>query len=115
MEHYICTGSCQSVSDEEGICTVDGCDNQYELLEDCSCEDGKHGKGVITKDSNGIILKTGDSVHLIKDLPLKGTNQVYKRGTVAKGIKVGDDPGYVECKFGKTKIMLKTEFIKKKD
>ena len=112
--HYICTGSCQGVSDEEGICTADGCDKQYELLEECECADGKHGRGVITKDSIGNVLQNGDDVFLIKDLPLKGTSQVYKQGTVAKNIKVGDDPAYIECKFGKTTIMLKTEYIRKK-
>jgi len=114
MKHYICTGSCHSLSDEENICTSDGCNKQYELLETCNCEDGKHGQGPITKDSIGNILQTGDNVFLIKDLPLKGSNQVYKQGTVAKNIKVGDDPTYIECKFGKTAIMLKTEYIKKK-
>jgi len=114
MEHYICTGSCQGISDEEGICTADGCDKQYELLETCNCEDGKHGQGVVTKDSNGTVLQTGNDVHLIKDLPLKGTNQVYKRGTVAKGIRLTDSPEEVECRFGKTTIVLRTEYLKKK-
>lgn len=114
MEHYVCTGSCGGVSDEEGVCTNEGCDKQYELLEPCDCTDGKHGRGVITKDSNGNVLNNGDDVFLIKDLPLKGTSQVYKQGTVAKNIKLTDDPIYVECKFGKTAIMLKTEFLKKK-
>ncbi len=115
MMHYICTGSCHGLSDEEGICMTEGCSKHYEILDECSCENGKHGMGVETKDSNGTVLHSGDDVHLIKDLPLKGTNQVYKRGTVARNIKVGDDPEYVECKFGKTAIMLKTEYIKKKD
>lgn len=115
MKHYICTGGCNGVLEEEGICLADGCSKQYEMLTACDCEDGKHGMGVVTKDSNGTLLKNGDDVFLIKDLPLKGTSQVYKQGTVAKNIRVGDDPAYVECKFGKTSIMLKTEYIKKKD
>lgn len=114
MTHYICTGNCNKSFDEEGICLTDGCDKIYEILEPCDCIDGKHGKGIVTKDSSGNILHNGDNVFLIKDLPLKGTNQVYKQGTVAKKIKLTDDPVYVECKFGKTAIMLKTEFLKKK-
>lgn len=93
---------------------ADGCDKQYELLESCDCTDGKHGKGVITKDSNGTILQDGDDVFLIKDLPLRGTSQVYKQGTVAKGIRLTDSPEQVECRFGKTTIVLRTEFLKKK-
>jgi len=114
MQHYICSGSCEGVADEEGICMADGCDKQYEMLEPCTCEDGKHGKGVITKDSNGNILADGDDVFLIKDLPLRGSSDVYKRGTVAKNIKLTDNPEQVECRFGKTTIVLRTEFLKKK-
>ncbi len=114
MEHYICTGSCHGASEEEGVCVTDGCDKQYELLEDCNCEDGKHGGGVVTKDSNGTVLENGDDVFLIKDLPLRGTNQVYKQGTVAKNIRLTDNPDEVECRFGKTAIVLRTEFLKKK-
>ena len=114
MTHYICTGSCQHCGDEEGICLSDGCDRQYELLTPCDCEDGKHGRGLVVTDSNGIILKDGDEVFLIKDLPLRGTSQVYKQGTVAKGIRLTDSPEEVECRFGKTTIVLRTEFLKKK-
>ena len=114
MTHYICTGSCHQNHDEEGICMSDNCDKQYELLTKCDCTDGKHGQGVITKDSNGTILENGDDVHLIKDLPLRGSSQVYKQGTVAKNIRLTDNPDEVECKFGKTTIVLRTEFLKKK-
>ena len=114
MTHYICTGSCQGVSEEEGICLAEGCDKQYEMLEECDCTDGKHGRGIITKDSNGTVLQNGDDVLLIKDLPLKGTSKVYKQGTVAKNIRLTDDPALIECKLDGTAIMLKTEFLKKK-
>ena len=40
------------------------------------------------KDSNGNMLKEGDSVQLIRDLKLKGTNTNLKRGTVFKNIKL---------------------------
>ncbi len=43
------------------------------------------------KDSNGNILNDGDSVTLIKDLKVKGSSQVLKRGTVVKKIKLTDD------------------------
>ena len=112
--HYICTGTCNGISDEEGICTAEVCDKQYEELTSCSCEDGKHGMGVITKDSNGTVLHNGDEVHLIKDLTVRGTSTTYKQGTVAKNIKLTDNPEEVECRFGKTTIVLRTEFLKKK-
>ena len=67
-----------------------------------------------TKDSNGNILNNGDSVQLIKDLKLKGTSSTFKRGTVAKNIKLTDSPAEIECRFGKTTIVLRTEFLKKR-
>ncbi len=114
MAHFICKGGCKGVSDEEGVCMADGCESQYEMLESCDCADGEHGMGIITKDSNGDVLKNGDSVHLIKDLTVRGTSNTYKRGTVASNIRLTDNPDEVECRFGKTTIVLRTEFLKKK-
>lgn len=66
-----------------------------------------------TVDSNGTPLFEGDSVHIIKDLDVKGTHFTAKRGTTVKNIHLTDDPGYVEGVVNKTKIVLKTEFLKK--
>ena len=38
------------------------------------------------RDSNGAVLAEGDSVTLIKDLNLKGSSTVLKRGTMIRGI-----------------------------
>ncbi len=67
-----------------------------------------------TKDSNGNLLNDGDSVFLIKDLKLKGSSTTYKRGTVIKNIRLTDNSSEIECRIGKTTIVLKTEFLKKK-
>lgn len=66
-----------------------------------------------TKDSNGNILETGDSVLVIKDLDVKGCSLKLKRGTVIKKIRVIDDPDNIECKIGKAQLVLKTCFLKK--
>lgn len=69
---------------------------------------------VITKDSNGNVLADGDAVLLIKDLKLKGSSIVLKKGTKAKNIRLTDDPGEIECNVdGMKGIVLKTEFLKK--
>lgn len=68
---------------------------------------------IITKDSNGNILENGDSVTLIKDLPVKGTSLTLKRGEKIKKIKLIDDPENIECKIGKSTLVLKTQFLKK--
>jgi protein PhnA len=65
------------------------------------------------RDSNGNILSEGDSVTLIKDLKVRGSSSVIKRGTVVKNIRLTDDEGEIEGKVEKTVMVLKTEFLKK--
>ena len=66
------------------------------------------------KDSNGTILKDGDSVTLIKDLPVKGTSVTLKRGTLIKNIRLTYDEENIECNAEKVKgLVLKTCFLKK--
>jgi protein PhnA len=65
------------------------------------------------KDSNGNPLKEGDSVILIKSLPVKGTSITLKKGIVIKNIHLTEDEAEVECKVEKMKIVLKTMFLKK--
>lgn len=119
MQHFICKGGCKGVSDVIGVCEADGCANQWELLEECDCTDGKHGfeasepaEVVITKDSNGTVLADGDDVVLIKDLTLRGSSKTFKRGTKAT-IKLTGNPEEVDCKLEGTAIVLRTEFLKK--
>lgn len=65
------------------------------------------------KDSNGTILNNGDSVHLIKDLKVKGSSLVLKRGKVIKNIKLTDNADEVDCRVDGSNIVLRTEFLKK--
>lgn len=65
------------------------------------------------KDSNGNILNAGDSVTVIKDLKVRGSSSVIKRGTVVKNIRLTDDENEIEGKVEKTVMVLKTEFLKK--
>ncbi len=67
-----------------------------------------------TRDSNGALLADGDSVHLVKDLKVKGTSVTLKRGTVVKNIRLTDDPDLIECNAEKVRgLVLRTEFLKK--
>ena len=67
-----------------------------------------------TRDSNGAILKDGDSVTLIKDLKVKGTSTTLTRGTLVKNIRLTDDVEEIECNADKVKgLVLKTAFLKK--
>ncbi len=65
------------------------------------------------KDSNGNILNDGDTVSVIKDLKVKGSSAVIKRGTVVKNIRLTDDPAEIDCRVNKVAMVLRTEFVKK--
>jgi len=65
------------------------------------------------KDSNGNALVEGDSVQLTKDLKVKGSSLNLKRGKVFKNIRLTSNSEEIECREGKTTIVLKTCFLKK--
>ncbi len=67
------------------------------------------------KDSNGVTLNAGDNVVLIKDLPVKGGGFTAKRGTAVRGISlVADNPAHIEGRVEGQRIVILTEFVKKK-
>ena len=66
-----------------------------------------------TKDSNGKELENGDTVQVIKDLKIKGSSSTLKRGTKIKKIRLTSSDNEVECRIGKSTIVLKTQFLKK--
>lgn len=68
---------------------------------------------VVHKDSNGATLTAGDTVTIIKDLNVKGTSFVAKRGTAVRGISLTDNPAHIEGRVNGTRIVILTEFVKK--
>jgi len=69
---------------------------------------------VVHKDSNGNILKAGDSVVLIQDLNVKGASFIAKRGTAVRRISlVQDNPEHIEGKVNDQHIVILTKFVKK--
>ncbi len=66
-----------------------------------------------TKDTNGAVLKEGDSVTVIKDLKVRGSSSIIKRGTMVKNIRLTEDSSEIEGKVDKSVMVLKTEFLKK--
>ena len=68
----------------------------------------------VIRDSNGNPLADGDTVTVIKDLKIKGTSQVVKRGTKVKNIRLVDGDHDIDCKIDGIGAMgLKSEFVKK--
>lgn len=70
--------------------------------------------GIAHLDSNGAALAPGDSVVLIKDLPVKGTSMVAKRGTAVRNIRlVPDNAAQIEGRVNGQQIVILTQFVKK--
>ena len=68
----------------------------------------------IVRDANGTPLADGDTVTVIKDLKIKGTNDVVKVGTKVKNIRVVGGDHDIDCRIpGIGPMGLKSEFIKK--
>jgi len=65
------------------------------------------------KDSNGNLLQEGDSVTVIKDLKVKGSSSVIKRGTMVRNIRLTSTPEEIEYRVDKVQMVLKTCFLKK--
>lgn len=69
---------------------------------------------IIHKDSNGVTLSHGDSVVVIKDLNVKGSSLVAKRGTAVRNISlVHDNAEQIEGKVEGQQIVILTQFVKK--
>jgi protein PhnA len=67
------------------------------------------------RDAAGNILADGDSVTLIKDLKVKGANQVLKQGTVIRSIRLTDDDQEIDCRHDSIKgLVLRAEFVRKR-
>ena len=66
------------------------------------------------RDSNGALLASGDTVVLIKDLPVKGSSMVAKRGTAVRGIRlVPDNAAQIEGRVNGQQIVILCQFVKK--
>lgn len=99
-------------------CKIDNCyfDGTLNVCPDCGHE---WNEGIseedasVAKDSNGAVLADGDSVTVIKDLKVRGSSMVIKRGTKVKSIRLTGDPEEVDCRIDGTSIVLKTCFLKK--
>ena len=69
---------------------------------------------IIHRDVNGVILQTGDSVVLIKDLKVKGSSLVAKQGTAVRRISLDpENAEFIEGKVGPTQIVIITKYVKK--
>ncbi len=70
---------------------------------------------VVHRDAHGAVLAAGDTVVLIKDLPVKGAGFTAKRGTAVRSISlVQENAGHIEGRVEGQRIVILTEFVKRK-
>ena len=70
--------------------------------------------GVVHRDSNGVAIEAGDTVVLTKNLNVKGSSLVAKRGTAVRRVSlVHDNPEQIEGKVEGQQIVILTKFVKK--
>ena len=78
-------------------------------------ETGQPLAGIEHRDANGALLAQGDTVVLVKDLQVKGAGFTAKRGTAVRGISlVADNAAQIEGRVEGQRIVILTEFVKKK-
>ncbi|HEY3406421.1 MAG TPA: zinc ribbon domain-containing protein YjdM [Ohtaekwangia sp.] len=73
-----------------------------------------HADSSVVKDANGVLLQDGDTVIIIKDLPVKGAPKPVKAGTKVKNIKLTSGDHNIDCKIdGFGAMGLKSKFVRK--
>lgn len=88
--------------------TCPECSYEWTLTEEADTDE------LIVIDANGARLQNGDSVIVVKDLPVKGAPKAVKAGTKVKNIRLTDGDHNIDCKIeGFGAMALKSEFVKK--
>lgn len=104
---------CQSpygYSLESDLYACPECSHEWNPNQEVAEED----TGLKVLDANGNELKDGDSVIVIKSLPVKGAPKPVKAGTKVKSIRLTDGDHNIDCKIdGFGSMALKSEFVRK--
>ena len=88
------------------------CANEWDIAVVSESESSEETLDI--KDANGNPLADGDTVIVIKDLPVKGAPKPVKAGTKVKNIRLVDGDHNIDCKIpGFGSMALKSEFVKK--
>ena len=118
-----------SETHDEVLCPQCGSPYAYQMGELMVCPECSHewspgaapevsepsgGEVLDVRDANGTPLANGDSVTIIKSLPVKGAPKPIKIGTKVTNIMLVDGDHNISCKVpGFGAMMLKSEFVKK--
>jgi protein PhnA len=86
--------------------------NPEELTE--TADTAEDNDPLTVKDANGNVLQDGDTVVLIKDLPVKGAPKPIKAGTKVKNIKLTSGDHNIDCRIeGFGAMALKSIYVRK--
>lgn len=114
MTEYPPCPKCHSIDTYpgEGWLTCPVCFNEWNPEEAVISDIEESGTKIL--DSNGVELQNGDTVMVIKDLPVKGSSKALKSGTKVKNIRLTDGDHNIDCKIeGFGSMGLKSEYVKK--
>lgn len=90
------------------------CGHEWNPAESATPADPNTADVMIVKDANGNVLQDGDTVVLIKDLPVKGAPRPIKAGTKVKNIKLTDGDHNIDCRVeGFGAMALKSIYVRK--
>jgi protein PhnA len=105
----VCTLENTYPDGEQLICP--DCGHEWPAVAAHEADDSPNDGPVV--DANGNPLADGDAVFLIKDLKVKGSSTVLKKGTKVKSIRLVDGDHEVDCRMEAGSFMLKACFLKK--
>lgn len=105
--------STYAYEDGTGLLVCPECGHEWSVDAAAKVADAEVGPRV-WKDANGNVLEDGDTVTLIKDLPVKGMPKPLKAGTKVKNIKLVDGDHDIDCRIeGFGRMGLKAMYVKK--
>lgn len=105
---------CQSVYTYESgaLLMCPECGNEWNPTE--AVEEIMQDESLVVKDSNGNVLQDGDSVIIIKNLPVAGAPKPIKAGTKVNKIRLVEGNHNIDCRIdGFGSMALKSEFVRK--
>jgi protein PhnA len=108
-----CNSDLTHADQDKMVCTQCFHEWKIEEVEEAVVESAP---GLKVLDAIGNVLTNGDTVQIMKDLPIKGYLRPIKVGTKVKNIKLTDSDGdhNLSCKIdGFGLVGLKSEFVRK--
>jgi protein PhnA len=98
----------------DGLINCPDCGHEWDPSAVAAVEEAAADGPRVVKDANGTVLQHGDTVVVIKNLPVKGSPQPIKAGTKVKNIRLVEGDHNIDCKIdGFGSMGLKSEFVKK--